>query len=468
MPLHSTKTPTRLFDAPLVLAELKRGIAKFLATAPVRPDEGFLSLTLPLSMQIPLVPESGLEKCRYLADPSEGRALLGFGSAQWWRAAGPGRFAKLGQFLLRAAQVWECHDPYATGLPPRAFLGYAFDAGRGPLTGPDLLPNAEIRVPLLLLQRLGDVSAVTFTAGTGHGTQPEEIAKTWTGVAVRALKALTNSGGSAVPRSSVRRITAEPEDTVWIRRAGRAIEAIRAGRLEKVVLTRRMVMAADREFEPTPILRRLEPLHGDCTLFSFSGNAMTILGATPERLVRLSNGHVRSDVLAGTHPPSGGNRLLESPKDIHEHRLVVDAVLSGLTPVCSQLTSPTEPRIRNLSSLQHLWTPVEGRARSGVTLLDLVARLHPTPAVGGSPHRVAMDWLAREGDCRLGWYTGGVGWVSPDGDGEVSVVLRCAVLTGNRATLSAGAGIVADSDPKTEWQETELKMRPMLDALEGG
>ena len=159
-------------------------------------------------------------------------------------------------------------------------------------------------------------------------------------------------------------------------------------------------------------------------------------------------------------------RLLNCRKAQHEHSLVVDSIQSALAPLCRELALPDTPAVVKLRNLQHLWTGIKGTLRSGVSLLDAARRLHPTPAVAGTPTATACRWLQDHENLARGWYSGIVGWLQPNGDGELSVLLRCAVLQGRSAELFAGAGIVADSDPQAELQETEIKLRAMLEAMQ--
>jgi menaquinone-specific isochorismate synthase len=419
---------------------------------------GLASLTLPFPAQaIPGFPARAAEAC-YLARPAEDLLLVGVRAAARARTRGPGRFLALSEALAREIPSWRRADPNGTGQGPRAFLGFAFTPAN---PAADLLPDAELTVPLVLALRQDGRGAITLTARLAPDQDRSAVLARWSD----GLGELLAPRPPAAPPPHLRRLGGEPEDPVWLDRVARAVRDIRAGRLDKVVLTRRVRIAGDRPFDATAVMDRLAARHATGTLFAYSGNGVTAVGATPERLVSLRDRTVRSDALAGTLPL--GESLLRSAKDLHEHRLVTEAILSALRPVCEDLDHPRRPRLLRLSALQHLWTPVTGRTRPGVTLLDLAARLHPTPAVGGSPYRIAMDWLAREGERRIGWYTGGVGWLSPDGDGDIAVVLRCAALNGDVAILSAGAGIVAGSDPVAELAETELKLSTMLDALGG-
>jgi isochorismate synthase EntC len=185
---------------------------------------------------------------------------------------------------------------------------------------------------------------------------------------------------------------------------------------------------------------------------------------------------VRADAIGGTTARSTdpaadrrlGAALLEDAKSRNEHRLVVDAIAARLTPCCSHLVIPDRPSLKRLPTVQHLYTPVTGQARAGLSLLGLAATLHPTPAVGGLPRAAALTWMERNGEHQRGWYTGALGWLGSDGGGELNVILRCALLGQQRAELYAGAGIVAGSDPQQEFMETEWKLQAMVEALQAG
>ncbi len=158
--------------------------------------------------------------------------------------------------------------------------------------------------------------------------------------------------------------------------------------------------------------------------------------------------------------------LLNSAKDRTEHEVVVRSTQAALTAVCTEvIRAPGTPRVAQSQSVQHLATPLRGRLADGGCVLDLVERLHPTPAVGGFPRDVALAAIREREGIDRGWYAGAVGWVNRAGEGEFAVAIRSALLAGREATLYAGAGIVADSDPEAEYAETCLKLEPMLAAL---
>ncbi len=251
--------------------------------------------------------------------------------------------------------------------------------------------------------------------------------------------------------------TVEPPQ--WREMVVTALDAIERGDLEKVVLSRDVEIDADAPFdvaEVVDILRRTQP---GCIAYAHEG----FVGASPELLVRRHGDIVESRPMAGTGDEPAA--LLASQKDAHEHRVVVEAIERVLATVCTSIGSRGPAAVR-FPSVTHLATTISGRlADPGVTALDLVRRLHPTPAVGGWPSERAQRAItALEGRSR-GRYTGACGWMDANGDGEFVVALRCAEIDGAHARLFAGAGIVAGSEPGAEWAETQAKLQPMLHAL---
>jgi isochorismate synthase EntC len=198
-------------------------------------------------------------------------------------------------------------------------------------------------------------------------------------------------------------------------------------------------------------------------------HAGALVAATPERLVRRDGDTIRCDALAGTirhaGDPAAAATLLASTKDRREHDLVVRAIRDTLESIGAVIDAPAEPQIRTLRHVLHLHTPFRATASPCPDVLELAARLHPTPAVGGTPTQFAIDWIRHHEPVPRGWYASPVGWFDLDGDGELAVAIRSGVVVGNRVHLWAGAGIVAGSDPDRELAETELKLRAMLGAL---
>jgi menaquinone-specific isochorismate synthase len=254
-----------------------------------------------------------------------------------------------------------------------------------------------------------------------------------------------------------------------------AVSDIRAGLFEKVVLVREVMVEADRAFHPSSLVERLRALYPSCATFSIDG----FVGASPELLVARRGASVSAHPLAGTIGRSGDPatdaraeaEFLASAKERSEHRVVVEAIAAVLGPLCETLAVPDAPSIVELRNVSHLGSFLTGRlspssdAGGGLPgALDLVARLHPTPAVAGTPTEDALTWIAKHEELDRGPYAGPVGWVDARGDGEWFVGIRAGLFDGRQARLFAGVGVVADSDPDAELAETQLKLQALLAA----
>jgi isochorismate synthase len=265
------------------------------------------------------------------------------------------------------------------------------------------------------------------------------------------------------------RVTSIPPRDSYVRAVAQARERIDEGELRKVVLARMLVAQSDHTFDRRALLARLRA--NDPTSFTFA--AAGFIGATPERLIARDGAHVRATPLAGTtaRSPDEGldarlrEELLSSDKDLREHALVVDAVRAALADVCEDLHVPVVPEAISTATVWHLATDITGTLKSGEDALTLAARLHPTPAVCGTPRDAALRAIGELEGMDRTIYAGIVGWMDARGDGEWAVALRCAEMQGRIATLFAGAGIVAGSDPHAELSETDAKFRAMLAAL---
>jgi menaquinone-specific isochorismate synthase len=248
-----------------------------------------------------------------------------------------------------------------------------------------------------------------------------------------------------------------------------AVAEIARGSFEKVVCAREVLVTANRPFEQAHLLERLRALYPACAVFALEG----FVGASPELLVRRSGDEVTSEPLAGTIPRSGdpeedarlASRLLASPKERHEHALVVSAIERALAGLGADVRSPGSPHLLELRNVSHLATTISARLRSPLPgVLAIVAALAPTPAVGGVPTAAAMEFLAAHERLQRDRYAGPVGYVDAAGDGEWWLGLRSAMVRGRTARLIAGAGIVEGSEPHDELVETQLKLQALLAA----
>jgi isochorismate synthase len=261
----------------------------------------------------------------------------------------------------------------------------------------------------------------------------------------------------------------------WRATVARAIRQIRCGLMEKVVLARAVRLEADGTLDVPAALTRLSETYPSCTIFAIARRERTFMGATPERLVRLERGQLQATCLAGSSRRGAnleedlrlGWDLLTSEKDLGEHAVVVRVLSEALGDLCERMTAPKQPRLLTVANIHHLFTPVCGVLAEGKTLLDAVERLHPTPAVGGAPREPALRFIRECEELDRGWYAAPVGWLDREGEGEFAVALRSALVDERQATLFAGCGVVADSDPVQEYAESRVKLHAMLAALTG-
>jgi isochorismate synthase len=272
-------------------------------------------------------------------------------------------------------------------------------------------------------------------------------------------------------------VTPVPAPELYAGAVAEVVRRVETGELRKVVLARTIEVAGDHRFDPRRLAHRLRAVDPHAFSFIAPADDGILVGATPELLVSRQGSEVRANPLAGSAPRSGdrledqanADALAASPKNREEHAIVVDAVAEALRPLCATLAWDPEPVLLETANVWHLSTRFRGRLADPVpSALDLALALHPTPAVAGAPTDGARAAIGQLEGFDRGSYTGPVGWVDADGNGVWAIALRCALLSQDRATLYAGAGIVGDSVPAEELDETDRKFRAFLDALRWG
>ncbi len=252
-----------------------------------------------------------------------------------------------------------------------------------------------------------------------------------------------------------------------------ALEKIQSSHLSKIVLADALDVKSNNRFNLFKSLDNLRQIHPNCYIFSTSnGKGQNFIGASPERLISIHNQQLITDALAGSAPrgktptedAANANRLLNSEKERHEHLLVIDFITQRLSQL-GLLPQLLAPRLRQLSNIQHLWTPISAIVPTNVHPLKIVSQLHPTPAVAGAARDIACAEIRRYESFERGLYAAPLGWIDSQGNCEFIVGIRSALIDGDRARLYAGAGIVAGSDPEKEFAEVQLKLQALLKAL---
>ncbi len=403
-----------------------------------------------------------------------GSAFAGIGACHHIDLEGPDRFRQLRQ---EAAEVFERLEtvahPDCDPASARLFGGMAFAPGAARSAPWTRFGDGGFTLPRWRYETHGPRACLMLAVRGAEAAEASRRAG-WVDAFAERLGALEVSVGAAtsLPATGAARDFLPPSREAW----SEQVEAIRAvigsGRFAKIVAAHRFEVHLRDTVDPRTVLLRLAQGLRASTRFAFARKGCSFLGATPERLISRHGAAIATEALAGSIESGAryAERLLASVKDRHEHALVVEPIVRRLEPLCTRLDVAAEPRIRTLSTVQHLHTPITGTLRAtpfGAQphVLDLVEVLHPTPAVGGVPTDDAMDWIARHEPFERGWYAGPIGWFDAAGDGEFAVALRGCVLASKRAYLYAGSGIVADSDPDLEYRETELKQHALLAAL---
>ncbi len=260
----------------------------------------------------------------------------------------------------------------------------------------------------------------------------------------------------------------------WEKVVIKAKKAFNAKELKKVVLARKITQSLPQKPKAADIISNLEQQYPDCFVFCVNPKGGSyFIGATPERLARFTPTQVETESLAGSsmrgktyeEDDDLAGKLLNSKKDRYEHQIVIEAIEEDLVPYSEQMEHSSSPQVKKLPNVQHLYTPISAVFKKGISRTNVLKDLHPTPAVGGFPREKALEFIESEESFTRGWYASPIGWINSHGTGEFYVAIRSGLIEQNTAHFYAGCGIVEDSDPKNEWMETELKFKPMVDAV---
>lgn len=261
----------------------------------------------------------------------------------------------------------------------------------------------------------------------------------------------------------------------WKETVRTIVEELKQGSLEKVVLARETRLFFDKPILAEHVLAQLMKLQRESFIFAFESNGDCFIGASPERLIKMSGESLFTTCLAGSiargqteqEDKQLGEELLNDPKNLIEHQYVVEMIKEAMEETCEEVLLPEKTNLLKMRDIQHLYTPVIGKAKKDTSLLLLVDRLHPTPALGGLPKQAAVERIREIEDLDRGFYGAPLGWLDYRGNGEFAVSIRSGLIQKDEASIFAGCGVVKDSNPDSEYIETKIKFRPMLTALGG-
>ncbi len=436
----------------------------------------YCTLQIPIDAQISLL-ATGIEQSFFLCKPDSPLTLLGLGSFINLEATGEHRFSSIKSAYTDILQQWQDKDI----ISPIAFHAFAFDKN-DPMTGHwSSLPNTLIRIPLILFKEIDNQQTLFINVDLKKWKKQ----KNYISEVFLKIESLLKdyfkeiNQYSDTTSESKSELFNRPLSISWIQITKKAINKIRSGSIDKIVTSRQFSLSKEKKISTIQLSRNLIKNYPGCTILSYQFSGKTIIVASPEHLITLDYPNIKSDAIGGTiHRKADKNRFISSlaqfPLEdknrlLKEHDFIVQAIYHGLDSLCHTLKIPLSPFLMKLHNMYHLKTPIQGKLMDQYDLFDVVQTLHPTPAVAGYPTQQSRQWLLENENYQRGWYTGAFGYLENNSqgkiNGELSVMLRCAVINKNKMTLFAGAGLVAESDPETEWQETELKMQTILEML---
>ncbi len=425
---------------------------------------------------------AGLGECFMWEQATIPVALVGAGAALTLETQGTNRFSDAAlswQRLLAEAVMVDATERAAMMSGPTLFGGFAFDPLRPRTALWSAFPDGLLLLPLVLLRQNDQRATLTVNALVQPEMDALACATEMEEQVVRLLEAIEDT------------LLQEPDETdwrmllhdvlpasAWMNLVERTVQQIRAGVYEKVVLARSVEVLPDPAigaFNISATLYRLRESYANATIFALQRGGRFFIGATPERLVKASTGHIQTMALAGSARRGNtaeederiGVELLHSTKNNVEHAIVADRISAILQEHCTDIDTSAAPRLLRLKNVQHLETPITATLLPDHSLLDVVAHLHPTPAVGGMPRLDALAAIRETEQLDRGWYAAPLGWLDAHGGGEFVVALRSGLVEREKAILFAGCGIVADSEPQSEYVESCLKLQAMLRSLGG-
>ena len=467
-------------QAPLTFSEL---LAVATEAASRLEPEGVLSLALPLApldplLVLPRLSAGAADGFRFLWDGAPGLCIAAAGRANGLELSGPRRFELAQRYATATLGRLGVAQEVPALARPRVLLAFSFfDA---PLDLQDTsVPGVQAVLPRWQLSRHGQHCWLRLQRCLGGEVTARQLAEELWEMGQALAQAAREGGQPPEPLQ-----LASPDgadvfcdagsatgvgaggnaggDAAWMQgyrlAAERALELVERGALQKLVLAVRQRLLLVGEPDPLTLLAPLRRHQGGSCRFLWQRNGGgALIGASPERLLTVRQGQLRSDALAGTATPEASADLLASEKERLEHQLVVQAIGDGLRAAGLEPRSPRHPRLARHGHLVHLHTPITA-SLAGQHPLALAAMLHPTPAVAGVPRREAMAWLRCLEPFERGHYAAPIGWIDSCGDTDLRVAIRSGTLRGQRLELTAGAGLVRGSSLERELREVDLKL----------
>lgn len=417
----------------------------------------------------------GFEKSFYWEKPAEKTAFLALGGLISVAEDGKNRFAAA-EKKIRSVQnsLISNWDEFEVQDIPLFVGAMKFS----PENDRELWENyadSDWFVPNMLLYKKENFELIIYNFLVSPGVSSEKLISEFEFKTNHLLKNGTRpADADGKPKAELVAGHLHKDKKKWTGAINKAVELIQGESIDKIVLSRKIELSLKSEADIMGLMNSLRDKYKDCYLFVFHSGKSHFIGASPEKLARLTAGWIETDALAGSikrgetesDDAELQQKLLESSKDMQEHELVRDYIVKQFADFSEEIIFEKSPAVKKLNNIQHLWTPVRARLKNTSKPLLILESLHPTPAVCGTPKTEALNLIKKLEDYPRGLYAGLIGWFNFNGEGEFSVAIRSALLKNKKLYAFAGCGIVSGSEPSAEYKETELKFKPILSLFE--
>ncbi len=442
-------------------------------------DQHFVSISQEIPAIDPLLvlelfttPE---QHCFYLENPVQGQAIVGIGAATIGNIDPINRFQRSQEFIAQCqSQTTSVGDLHLQGAGTHFFCGFSFFADLASKSSP--FAATTIFLPQWQIYRQPEYCLLVANVGINKQSNIESLVshliKDFHKIIHLCQFTYFNSIQQLSQGEKEQKIAHHTQE--FKSAVISALNSINQGKFHKIVLAQVRELVAKYPFSVVNSLHNLRSKYPDCYTFAISnGSGYTFLGASPERLISIKQQKLVTDALAGSAPRNhnsyldraSAKALLHNPKERNEHQTVVDFIDRSFRELGLQPQRATTPQLLKLSNIQHLWTPISAQLDHALHPLEIIAKLHPTPAVAGTPREIISAEIRKYEQFDRGLYAAPIGWIDDRGNSEFIVAIRSCLIHGCHAKLYAGAGIITGSDPDQELAEIALKFQPLLQAL---
>ena len=403
--------------------------------------------------------------------PKKDFALVGFGYETILKGAET-ETHQLNNFLKKESAT-RFQNMSISGTGALLFGGLPFDTEQTPTEAWGELGEGWFYLPSILFTFSGSRIYGTLNFS---GSSEQEVEERWSTLVAQFDRLLATC--EELPAVAETKIDKEEVAvTEWLQAVNETVAVLREdGPLKKVVLARQLAVSSPEKIRSNQVLVNLMAQQQNTYLFALEAKDTSFIGATPERLLLGTKETFATACIAGTiktgqtpeETKALGAQLLQDRKNTGEHQIVVERLAKELAKMTTSENSIQAPIILENRDVQHLYVPISGQRKPGISFLESVMQLHPTPALGGEPKELAVEWIRQYEPGSRGLYGAPIGWISGNDDsGEFAVALRSGVFAGQEGVLYAGCGIVADSQAELEREETKIKFQPMLRGIGG-